>query len=194
MKQRTALTLRRAKGPAASDAHYPCLQRQSGKDLPQDLREQASSSSSAPRGRAKAVEPSEPIHFGGRSKDRRDYSPRLVTSLDQIHDQGIELFLAGATERPYCSLEVLLRDAKRSSSMDDDDEGGGPAQGAPGETFYSFGSWICYFCEQVNGPALTRMGESVRAPRILAGLTAHRPCHHPSGCGCGCSPRSTAGR
>ena len=37
--------------------------------------------------------------------------------------------------------------------MDDDDEGGGPAQGAPGETLYPFGSWICYFCEQVNGPA-----------------------------------------
>ena len=38
--------------------------------------------------------------------------------------------------------------------MDDDDEGGGPAQGAPGETLYPFGSWICYFCEQINGPAL----------------------------------------
>ena len=79
----------------------------------QDLRE---SSSSAPRG--KAVEPSEPIPFGGRSKDRRDYSPRLVTALDQIHDQGIELFLAGATERPYCSLELLLRDAKRRAGQD----------------------------------------------------------------------------
>ena len=51
----------------------------SGKDLPKDLREQASSSSSAPRDRAKAVEPSEPIPFGGRSKDRRDYSPRLCS-------------------------------------------------------------------------------------------------------------------
>ncbi|CAE7474520.1 unnamed protein product, partial [Symbiodinium pilosum] len=48
----------------------------SGKDFPLDLREQASSSSSAPRKWAKAVEPSEPILFGGRSKDRRDYSPR----------------------------------------------------------------------------------------------------------------------
>ena len=68
-------------------------------------------------------------------------SPRLVTALDQIHDQGIELFLAGATGHPYCSLKLLLRDAKcragqdvssSSESMYDDDEGGGPAQGGPG--------------------------------------------------------------
>ena len=82
----------------------------------------------------------EPLLFGGRSKDRRDYSPRLVTPLDSIHDQGIELFLAGATERPYFSLELLLRDARRragqdvsslSESMHNGDQGGGPLQGAP---------------------------------------------------------------
>ena len=30
--------------------------------------------------------------------------------------------------------------------------GGGPSQGAPGETLYPDDSWICYFCEKVNGP------------------------------------------
>ena len=140
----------------------------SGKDLPQDLREQASSSSSAPRGRAKAVEPSEPIPFGGRSKDRRDYSPRLVTALDQIHDQGIELFLAGATERPYCFLELLLRDAKRRAGQDASSSESMDEAALLRAPRGDAGSWICYFCEQINGPALedcstlTRMGESVR--------------------------------
>ena len=64
--------------------------------------------------RRRASRPSEPISFAGRSKDRRDYR---TTSLDQIHDQGIELFLAGATKRPYCSLELLLRDAKRRAGQ-----------------------------------------------------------------------------
>ena len=174
VKQRTALSLRNARlspgrkvartepapgGPAgrpSGGAHYPCLQGRrcesgSGKDLSQDLREQAFFFSSAPQSRAKAVEPSEPIPFGGRSKDRRDYSPRLVTVLDQIHDQGIELFLAGATERPYCSLELLLRDVvvgaaalpetfadQRASLMGESVQGTADPRGAlrgPGQVF-----------------------------------------------------------
>ena len=79
---------------------------------------QASSSSTPPQGRAKAVEPSEPIPFGGRSRP-----PRLQSSAR---------YVLGPDPRPGHS-----------------DAGGGPAQGAP----YPFGSWICYFCEQVNGPA-----------------------------------------
>ena len=111
-------------------------ERGSTSDVPRDLRDEPASSSIPPPrtrpSRPAPVEPSEAIPYGGRSKDRRDYSPRLVTPLDQLHDEGIELLL------PLCSLELLLRDAKRrngqdvsssSESMDDDDQGGGPLPG-----------------------------------------------------------------
>ena len=112
----------------------------------------------------------------------------LATALDQIHDQGIGLFLAGAPERPYCSLELLFRDAKRragqdasssSESMDDDDEGGGPAQGGSGRRFTRLAPGSVTFVSRSTGQPwktarpLTRMGESVRGTADPRG--AHRP-------------------
>ena len=76
---RTAAPSKEDLTPAFKGRRY---ERGSTADVPRDLQDQPSSSSSAPaRGRSRRRVPveSEPLSFGGRSKDRWDYSPRLVS-------------------------------------------------------------------------------------------------------------------
>ena len=102
------------------------------------------------------------LHEDGRRRLSRASRSLLEPLQRPPRLQSSARYVLGPDPRPYWFVELLLRDAKRragqdvsssSESMDDDDEGGGPAQGVR-ETLYPFGSWICYFCEQVNGPAL----------------------------------------
>ena len=61
-------------------------------------------------------------------------------------------FLSSCSETRHVGQARTRR--RRPSQWTTMTRAAGPAQGAPGETLYPFGSWICYFCEQINAPAL----------------------------------------
>ena len=114
--------------------------------------------------RAKTVEPSEPLSCSWPAR------LSVLTSL-----------LTFFSEMPRDARRRAGQDVSSSSeSMDDDDQGGGPSQGAPEETLYAFGSWICFSsASRSTGPPrktarpLTRKG--VSALDTAGPPEAHRP-------------------
>ena len=133
----------------------------------------------APRGRALGPPKSDVQRRLAERRSKRDYSPDLVTPLDDLHAKEIDSFFAG--DPAADSLDVILMRAEvrtereeplakeeqeeeaevvkdeevsvemEAATADEADEVALPANRAYVEgRFYPYGSWRCFFCEAIN--------------------------------------------